>query len=254
MELQAPDYVILIVEDLGPAKSHKAAENHLEYLIRLGRLSSLSRGGRVVTAQSTTTERSQVNKSGQVRWFVMVEGEWKLLEKLNLPCDSFRELRTHFQLNLDESCFMCSDGELKIMGDAERQKHDKNTSDSRTSITVLRVGAAGGEKGPVVFVVKGKGKVKSMFSDARLVKHYGLPEGSTVIMNDSAYMDDETCEAVVEKLAPAIRKMKVSRMRLLLLYIFNHVLTQFYISSFFSTFAIIQSGGSSSLMTGSSLT
>ena len=42
-----------------------------------------------------------------------------------------------------------------------------------------------------------------------LVTKYGLPEGSCVIPNKEAYMDDETWEKVVKVVAPVIRKMAV---------------------------------------------
>ena len=42
-----------------------------------------------------------------------------------------------------------------------------------------------------------------------LVTKYGLPEGSCVIPNKSAYTKDETWEKVLKFLAPGIRKMVV---------------------------------------------
>ena len=42
-----------------------------------------------------------------------------------------------------------------------------------------------------------------------MVEHYGLPEGLRVIMNNSAYMDDETWVDAVEHIAPGIRQMPV---------------------------------------------
>ena len=39
---------------------------------------------------------------------------------------------------------------------------------------------------------------------------YGFPEGSFVIPNKAAYMDDETWAKVVKVVAPGIRKMRVS--------------------------------------------
>ena len=45
--------------------------------------------------------------------------------------------------------------------------------------------------------------------DNNLVTKYGLPEGSCVIPNKAAYMDDETWEKVMKVVAPGIRKMAV---------------------------------------------
>ena len=199
---------VSIIVDLGQAKSMKSAENHLDYLIRKGRLDKLRRNGRIVTAQATTTERCQVNTRQQFRWHYMIESEWEHLRQVNQPTPSFINLHPHFQLNLDESCFMCSEGNLRIIGDAARKHHDKNISDNRLSITVLRCGSAAGTHGPVIFLLKGT-EVNQLFTKKKLQENYGLPEGSCVLMNENAYMDDETWERVVDILAPALRKLKV---------------------------------------------
>ena len=93
------------------------AENHHDYLIRKGKLDKLKKGGRVVSAQATTTERSQINVEQQLRWHYLIENEWDYLRKNNEPVSQFISLQEHFQLNLDESCFVCNDGVLKILGD-----------------------------------------------------------------------------------------------------------------------------------------
>ena len=58
---------IQLIADLGGASSDKQAENHLDYLISMVRLDKLKRNGRVVAAQATTTERSQINVAQQHR-------------------------------------------------------------------------------------------------------------------------------------------------------------------------------------------
>ena len=171
---------IQLIVDLGQCFSSKSAENHLDYLIRSKKLDGLKRGGKVVTAQSTTTERSQINREQQLRWHFLIESEWEFMRNSNLPSPLFDTLHEHFQLNLDETCFMCNDGILKIIGAAEKRHHDKNMSDSRVSITAVRCGNAAGANGPVVFLASGQ-NVNRTFSDYRLRKIYGLPEGSTVL-------------------------------------------------------------------------
>ena len=136
--------VILLIVDLGGAASVSQAENHFDYLIRTKRLRWLKKGGRVVTAQLTTSERSHVTIGQQYRWHMMIEGEWEELRRTNVPRVLFQRLAPYFQLNLDETCFLCNDGILRIVGDKERRHHDKNVADGRFSITVLRVGSAAG--------------------------------------------------------------------------------------------------------------
>ena len=182
---------IQLILDLGQCTSSRSAENHLDYLIRNKRLPNLKRGGRVVTAQSTTTERSQINRQQQLRWHFLIEAEWNFMLKTNLPTQLFANLHEHFQLNLDESCFICNDGHLKILGDGEKKHHDKNIADSRVSITTVRCGSAAGTNGPVVFITNGKNANRT-FSQYRPRHVYGLPERFIVLCNKTAYMDDET--------------------------------------------------------------
>ena len=51
--------------------------------------------------------------------------------------EEFMKLKDCFTVNLDESCFMASEGVLQVIGSAARKKHEKNTSDSRHSITIV---------------------------------------------------------------------------------------------------------------------
>ena len=127
-------------------------------------------------------------------------------------------------MNLDETCFLCNEGELKIIGDNDKPRHDKNCSDSRFSITVLRVGSAAGVNGPVIFLAKGT-KVHPRLRGNNLVTKYGFPEGSCVIPNKAAYMDDKTWAKVVKVVAPGIRKMAVRNIAYVCSILFSTYLT-----------------------------
>ena len=154
---------ITIIVDLGQAKSMKVAENHLDYLIRTRNLDKLKWNGRILTAQATTTERCQVNTKQQFCWHFLIESEWEHLHQINLPTAAFVHVHAHFQLNLDETCFMCSEGSFKIIGDAARKHHDKNISDNHLSITALSCGSAAGTHRPVILILKGT-EVNRLFS------------------------------------------------------------------------------------------
>ena len=184
----------------------------MDWLIRSKKLDRLKKGGKVVSAQATTTERSQINVEQQLRWHFLIEHEWEYLRKTNKPTSEFVAEQEHFQLNLDETCFLCSDGVLKIIGDKGKKRHDKNVADNRLSLTVVRCGNAAGNNGPVVFIGTGQNqKLNRLFRPSRLTKHYNLPAGSKMILNKSAYMDDETWVSVVQAMAPGIRQMPVIR-------------------------------------------
>ena len=111
-------------------------------------------------------------------------------------------------MNLDGTCFLCAEGELSIIVNNDKPCNDKNFSNLRFSITVLRVGSAAGVNGPVIFLAKGT-KVHPRLRGNNLMTKYGFPEGSCVIPNKAAYMDDKTWENVVKLVAPGIRKMAV---------------------------------------------
>jgi len=83
---------------------------------------------------------------------------------------------------------------------------------NRVSITVVQCGSAAGDNGPVVFLRVGNNEnINMLFTPKLLVQHYGLPEGSIMLLNKKGYMDDKTWMLVVKAMAPGIRKMPVIR-------------------------------------------
>ena len=92
----------------------------------------------------------------------------------NSPRDIFIRYAHYFQMNLDETCFLFNECELKIIGGNDKPHRKTNCSNSRFSITVLRVGSAAGVNGPVIFLAKGE-KVHSRLKGNNLVTKYGLP-------------------------------------------------------------------------------
>ena len=162
-------------------------------------------------------ELSQICVSQQYRWHMMIVAEWEDLQQTDSPRDIFTRFAHYFQLNFDETCFLCNEGDLKVPGGKDKPRHDKNCSDSRFSIIILRVRSAAGVNGPVIFLAKGA-KVHPILKGTNLVTIYVLPEGSCVIPNKAAYMDDETWVKVVKLIAPGIRKMKVSNVACVFLF------------------------------------
>ena len=58
-------------------------------------------------------------------------------------------------MDFDEISFLFNEDEINIVGDNEIVNHNKNCSDSRFSITFLRIGITVGANGPMVFLAKG---------------------------------------------------------------------------------------------------
>ena len=106
---------------------------------------------------------------------------------------------------MDETSFLCNEGELRIIGGKDKPHHDKNCSDLGFSITVLRVGSAVNVNVTVIFPAKGK-KLHQRLRGNNLVSKYGFTEGYCVIPNKSAYVDDETWTKVVKVVATDIIK------------------------------------------------
>ena len=97
----------------------------------------------------------------------------------------------HFVFGLDEECIAADHyGSIKILGSCGKSKHEKILADSRLSITLVRTGSAAGFTGPTIFLLKGVTR-KPEFDDAFLLRK-GCAPGSTTIMTDNAYMNNNS--------------------------------------------------------------
>ncbi len=61
-----------------------------------------------------------------------------------------------------------------------RKKHEKNTADSRQSITVVRLGSAAGVEGPRIYLAKGKELTATSMIDKNFARIHKAPTGSYV--------------------------------------------------------------------------
>eukprot|EP00957_Ditylum_brightwellii_P111307 8488423-Ditylum_brightwellii.AAC.1 len=64
---------IHLAMDIGEAESFQAAENHDSYCVRKGKFPNLTKGGCVITAQSTSTERCAITATQQYRWHKLID-------------------------------------------------------------------------------------------------------------------------------------------------------------------------------------
>ena len=62
-----------------------------------------------------------------------------------------------------------ADGDLKILGEHGRRKHEKKSANYRGSITMYRTGNCAGNNGPTGFLMKGK-KRRAGYSNKFLEK------------------------------------------------------------------------------------
>ena len=195
--------MITMIRELSQSVDRKTAENHLDYLIRTKKLNGVKRNGRVVTAQKTTSKRSQINIEQQFRWHSTVDSALAEQERLNKPDEEFDKLKEHFFINLDEACLMANDGTVKVLGADAKSKSEKIMDDCRASITALRSGAAGGSTGPWIFLAKGKAIDRKSLRN--IACKPGVPPGSSIEMTANAYMTDEVHRNLAPRLAAGIR-------------------------------------------------
>ena len=81
--------VIQVISELGQEKLFVQSDNHMDYLIQAKRLTHFKSLGRVVAAQTTTIELSQIYVSQHYRWHMIIEEEWEDLWRKNSPRDIF---------------------------------------------------------------------------------------------------------------------------------------------------------------------
>ncbi len=88
------------------------------------------------------------------------------------------------------------------------KKHEKNTTqDNHDSITIVRIGSAGGTSGPWIFLIKRK-ELEKGCPFCNLEKNFhGVPPGSKVVCTDNAYMTDKTWVELAPFIAKGIRLM-----------------------------------------------
>jgi hypothetical protein len=147
---------IQMMQDLQPELSHKQAERQFDRNVRPAHKDVLTG---IIKAEATTSKRSAITVEQQYRWHSTVDSALKQLRKLNtgLTPDgkSFGEVMPHFVIGGDETSLLASNGEVKIIGDKKKKKHEKQTVNSRTSITLYRTGSSAGSNGPTAFLPPG---------------------------------------------------------------------------------------------------
>ena len=123
--------MISIISELKSVTTKKA-ENHYEYLVRSKTLNQLKNDGRVVTAQATTTNRTAITTEKLLRTYTIQEQAWSIQAELNGWDESKMtpdELNNHKRVkdaltcNLDESCVMACESQLKVLGSSGKKKH-----------------------------------------------------------------------------------------------------------------------------------
>ena len=201
-------HIIEIIESVGQCTKVQAT-NYYNHCTARKMFPLLKKGGRVCSAQKTTTSRTQVTIEQQYRWHTLIDQVWEKQEETNLPSEEFNPVRAHFQLNLDEECVMGNEGTVKVIASIFGKKVQKNMDDYRGSVTVIRVGSAGGGEGPIIFLCAGKDKYAIPPALRGDLSKKGLPIGSCVVVSPTAYLTDEVWMECVPHICKGIRAMDV---------------------------------------------
>jgi hypothetical protein len=106
-----------------------SCENHVDYLIRKGKLPRLGKapGGKrgprtnrddyLLRIQSKW-EKTNVRDYQQFRFYMLMDSVWEEQRSLNKPAQPFKALHPHFQINVDLVCLRATpDGIIQIVGE-----------------------------------------------------------------------------------------------------------------------------------------
>jgi hypothetical protein len=152
-----------LVQELDPKLTQEHARHHLSRTLLKGDTRIVK--SKAVVAQQTTTKRRNITVPRQYRWHQNYEHSLDELRRNNtgvcrISGKNFGELIHCFITLGDDTNLMASDDNrgVKVIGMANRKKHEKNSADCRSSISLYRTGAVAGDMGPTIFLMKGKTK------------------------------------------------------------------------------------------------
>jgi hypothetical protein len=60
----------------------------------------------------------------------LIESTWEEQALVNQPVEEFNGVRAHFMLNLDETCMLASNSNLRIIADDSRKNKEKMTTEA----------------------------------------------------------------------------------------------------------------------------
>ena len=205
-----------IVSNLGqlhPELSREQVSNYYHNTLKKLANGRLKRNAQA--AQNTTSRRSQCTVAQQYRWFKLYAEALRFLREKNTGVcrrtgKSFGEVIGYFIAGGDETCLMAdANGNLRVVCEVGKTKHDRRVSDFRGSMTMYRTGACKGNNGPTGFIMKGKRR-KAGFNK-KLLRKLGCEKGSTIVMNKNAFMTDAAWEEMAPDLVEGYRAMEVVR-------------------------------------------
>jgi hypothetical protein len=128
-----------LITEVKPDLSFKQASNYFDRTFKNLHKDEIK--SKPVRAQKMTSKRCMMTVEQQFRWFKTHGEGLDYLQRMNTgTCQktgkTFREVIQHFVIGGDETCFMASDGEVRVIGEKGVKKHEKKLVDLRVSITM----------------------------------------------------------------------------------------------------------------------
>ena len=225
------------LHDMRPDLTRKSVTNAFDRTIRPQHKEVLTG---IVKANPTTVKRTAITVAQQWRWHSAVDQALAFLREKNVGLTpdgkSFGEVIDHFVLGGDETCFLASAGDVQIIGDKKKPKHDLPTGQDRTSTprphlhtlhfhpclpltfsvllvrvrtgtTIYRAGSSAGATAPTSCLPPGQRR-RAGYTDEFLIKH-GAPTGSMIVMTPTGYMTEEAWLEMAPGMSDGIRQMPV---------------------------------------------
>ena len=162
-----------------------------------------------VKPQTGTSKRTAAGSPElQKKWHIMITTTYEDIMAHNTALvgrDKARQLMAHLIFNMDEECLLATGKNIRIVGSADKKKHDNERGSSRDSITIIRCGNAANRSAATFFLLVGKKKNQD-YSD-HFLAHHGAAEGSTIIMTESAFLNIPAWRKLVPKLSSSIRQI-----------------------------------------------
>jgi hypothetical protein len=189
------------VQELDPRLTRDQVHHHLHRTLLKGDTSIIK--SRAVVTQHTTTKQRNITVPQQYIWHITYYDH--TLDELHcrntdLCCISgkaFGELIHYFITGGDETNLLASDDNrgVKVIGAANREKHENKTADCPSFISLYITGTIAGDTGPTIFLMKGKIK-RSGYNDS-FIHNNGCAIGSMIIMTKYAFMTVEAWEKMI---------------------------------------------------------
>lgn len=126
--------ILELIQAVKPTLSIRQARDHYHRTLKVNQRHLIK--PKFLVAQATTTKQNATSVAQQWRWHRLIDSGLKFLRQQNTGlcgCGCNRtlgELIDHFVIGGDETCFMVSKGNIKVVAARGKKKHEKRRRNS----------------------------------------------------------------------------------------------------------------------------